>query len=110
MPRYTALLDIDKSMNLQETITARPGESGIVVTAYVLDHGEQFDLEGFETTYRAVCGGEALSSPAVASGSTATFPLPPMSSTPSSSYLEIVSDDVVATTCELPVRVDGGTR
>lgn len=108
---FTIVLDLDKHSSHDYEIVFRQGEQRMPeVTAIVTDKGEPVDLTGWTVKYKSRAGnGAHVSADAAVSGPEATFTMPALTGYPPGkaelSYLEIVKDGIVLTTCDFPITI-----
>lgn len=98
------VLDVDKSMPPAGPLRVRAGESGMVVSAAVVDQGMPCDLSGAVATFRAMWRGGHASSPCEVDGCAVSWEMPevPVPGRLLAAYVELAFDGgMLVTTQEI---------
>lgn len=102
------ILDIDKSMPDAGPVYVRVGESGVAMSAEIVDQGLPADLTGMISTFRAMWRGGRGEAPCSIDGSEVSWTMPPVP-VPGrllAAYVELTDGDAVITTQEIEMHAE----
>ena len=101
------ILDIDKSMPDAGPVYIRSGESGVAMSAEIVDQGVPADLTGMTATFRAM-GAAATAAACTVDGSEVSWTMPavPVPGRLLAAYVELSGGESVITTQEIEMHAE----